>query len=190
MQYEKSQRDIFAFHLYAILTLLVCAISIAILLFFAELIFSKAVHIFNYSMTDKVFTELVNDHKYHAAIAFMDTIKDLIENSKEPYTFRQELADCYVHTGDYPKTLEQYRLVREWFDQMIIKDTPKDWTQARLKQFKDSINICFLREEYNIYLKMGDIANVRKYYGMMKTLHESTDWDNLGIFLGKRVRKS
>lgn len=185
MQYEKSQRDIFAFHLYAILTLLVCAISIAILLFFAELIFSKAVHIFNYSMTDKVFTELVNDHKYHAAIAFMDTIKDLIENSKEPYTFRQELADCYVHTGDYPKTLEQYRLVREWFDQMIIKDIPKDWTQAWLKQFKDFINICFLREEYNIYLKMGDIANVRKYYGMMKTLHESTDWDNLGNFLGE-----
>lgn len=32
---------------------------------------------------------------------------------------------------------------------------------------------------------MGDIANVRKYYGMMKTLHESTDWDNLGNFFGE-----
>ena len=63
----------FALHLYAIVTILGCAISIAILLFFAELIFPKAVHIFNYSMTDKVFTELVNDHKYHAAIAFMET---------------------------------------------------------------------------------------------------------------------
>ncbi len=136
-------------------------------------------------MTDKVFTELVNDHKYHAAVAFMDTKKDIIENSKEPYTFRQELADCYVHTGDYPKALEQYRLVREWFGQMIVKDIPKDWTPAQIKQFKDFINICLLREEYNIYLKMGDIANVRKYYGMMKTLHESTDWDNLGNFFGE-----
>ena len=101
----------FALHLYALFTILGCSISIAVLLFFAELIFPNAVHIFNISMTDKVFTELVKDHKYHAAIAFMDTKKDLIENSKEPYKFRSELADCYVHTGDYPKALEQYRLV-------------------------------------------------------------------------------
>lgn len=175
----------FALHLYALFTILGCAISIAILLFLAELIFPNAVHIFNYSMTDKIFTELVNDHKYHAAIALMDTKKDLIDTSKDPYKFRQELADCYVHTGDYPKALEQYRLVREWFDQKIVKEVPKDWTSAQIKRFKDFINICLLREEYNIYLKMGDIANVRKYYGMMKTLHETTDWDNLGNILGK-----
>ena len=174
----------FAMHLYALFTILGCAISIAILLFFAELIFPNAVHIFNYSMTDKVFTELVEDHKYHAAIAFMDTKKDLIENSKEPYAFRQELADCYIHTGDYPKTLEQYRLLRKWFDEKIIRDTPKDWTPAQIKQFKDFINICFLKEEYRIYLKMGDIANVQKYYSQMKTLHESTDWNHLEDFLG------
>lgn len=179
----------FALHLYALFTILGFAISIVILLFFAELIFPNAVHIFNYSMTDKVFTELVNDHKYHAAIAFMDTKKDLIDNSKDPYTFRQELADCYVHTGDYPKALEQYRLVREWFDQKIVKEVPKDWTSAQIKQFKDLINICLLREEYNIYLKMGDIANVRKYYGMMKTLHETTDRDNLGNILGEEGKE-
>lgn len=179
----------FALHLYAIVTILGCAISIAILLFFAELIFPKAVHIFNYSMTDKVFTELVNDHKYHAAIAFMETKKDLIENSKEPYAFRQELADCYVQAGDYPKALEQYRLIRKWFDQKIVKEVPKDWTPAQIKQFKDFINICLLKEEYNIYLKMGDIASVRKHYGMMKRLHESTDWDNLGNFLGEEGKE-
>ena len=174
----------FALHIYAILSILGAGLSIAILLFFAELIFPKAVHVFNYSMTDKVFTELVEDHKYHAAIAFMDTKKDLIENSKEPYVFRQELADCYIHTGDYPKALEQYRLLRKWFDEKIISDTPKDWTLAQIKQFKDFINICFLKEEYRIYLKMGDIANVQKYYSQMKTLHESTDWNHLEDFLG------
>lgn len=174
----------FALHIYAILSILGAALSIAILLFFTELIFPKAVHIFNYSMTDKVFTELVEDHKYHAAIAFMDTKKDLIENSKEPYAFRQELADCYIHTGDYPKALEQYRLLQKWFDEKIISDTPKDWTPAQIKQFKDLINICFLKEEYRIYLKMGDIANVQKYYSQMKTLHESTDWNHLEDFLG------
>lgn len=169
----------FALHLYAIVTILGCAISIAILLFFAELIFPKAVHIFNYSMTDKVFTELVNDHKYHAAIAFMETKKDLIENSKEPYAFRQELADCYVQAGDYPKALEQYRLVREWFDKKIVEDAPKDWSPEQIQQFKNFINICYLQEEFRIYLKMGDIANIRKHYGQMKKLHESTDWEHL-----------
>ena len=175
----------FALHIYAILSILGVALIIAILLFFAELIFPKAVHIFNYSMTDKVFTELVEDHKYHAAIAFMDTKKDLIENSKEPYAFRQKLADCYIHTGDYPKALEQYRLLRKWFEEKVVSDAPKDWTPVQIKQFKDFINICFLKEEYRIYLKMGDIANVRKYYDQMKDLHERTDWDNIGKILGE-----
>lgn len=179
----------FALHLYAIFTILGCAISIAILLFFAELIFPKAVHIFNYSMTDKVFTELVNDHKYHAAIAFMDSKKDLIEDSKEPYAFRQELADCYVHTGDYPKALEQYRLIRKWFDKQIIDDAPKDWTPAQIQQFKNFINICYLQEAYRVYLKMGDIANVRRHYGMMEKIHKSTDWKHLLDFFDDDERE-
>lgn len=179
----------FALHLYAIFTILGCAISIATLLFFAELIFPKAVHIFNYSMTDKVFTELVNDHKYHAAIAFMDSKKDLIEDSKEPYAFRQELADCYVHTGDYPKALEQYRLIRKWFDKQIIDDAPKDWTPAQIQQFKNFINICYLQEEYRVYLKMGDITNVRRHYGMMEKIHKSTDWKHLLDFFDDDERE-
>ena len=184
----------FAMHLYALFTVLGCAISIAILLFFAELIFPNAVHFFNFSISDKVFTELVNDHKYHEAIAFMDSKKDLIAEIKEKKAYRwiqiqQELADCYVSTGDYPKALEQYRLVRESFDQMLAREVPKDWTPAKIKQYKDFINICLLREEYNIYLKMGDIANVRKYYGLIKTIHETTDWDNLGNFLDKKGKK-
>ncbi len=179
----------FALHLYAIFTILGCALSIAILLFFAELIFPKAVHIFNYSMTDKVFTELVNDHKYHAAVAFMETKKDLIEESKDPYAFRQELADCYIHIGDYPKALEQYRLLRKWFDDRIKTEAPENWSTSQLKQFKDFINICFIKEEFRIYLKMGDIANVRKYYGELKTLHETTDWEKFGTIFDEDGQK-
>lgn len=179
----------FALHLYAIFTILGCAIGIAILLFIAELIFPKAVHIFNNSMTDKVFTELVEEHKYHAAIAFMDTKKDLIEDSKEPYAFRQELADCYVHTGDYPKALEQYRLIRKWFDKQIVNEAPKDWTPVQIQQFKNFINICYLKEEFRIYLKMGDIASVRKQYGQMKKLHETTDWERLLDFFDEEEKE-
>lgn len=52
-------------------------ISIGILLFGAEILFPDAVHIFNYSMSDKVFSELVEDKHYHAAVAFID-IKKII----------------------------------------------------------------------------------------------------------------
>lgn len=173
----------FALHIYVVLSILGVAMSIAIFLFLAELIFPGAVHIFNYSMTGKVFTELVNDHKYHAAIAFMDTKKDLIENSGDPYTFRQELADCYIHTGDYPKALEQYRLIREWFDKIIAEETPKHWSESQIKLFKDLINICYLQEEFRIYLKMDDISGVAKHYGEMKEIHVSTDWEHLLDFL-------
>ena len=182
----------FAIYLYAILIILGAALSIAVFLFFAELIFPQAVHIFNYSMTDKVFTELIADHKYHAAIAFMDSKKNLVEKSNDPYDFRQQLADCYVHTGDYPKALEQYRLLREWIDDEIsrekAKGTADDMTQATVSRFKNYINLCFLREEYLIYLKMGDIANVRKYHGLIQAVHAATDWDHLEDLFGKEEK--
>ena len=184
----------FALHIYAVLSILGVALSIAILLFFVELIFPKAIHIFNYSMTDKVFTELVDDHKYHAALAFMNSKKDLIEELKEKNQskwceIQQELADCYVLTGDYPKALEQYRIVRKWFYDRIAEEAPKEWSSVQIEQFKNLINICFLQEEFRIYLKMGDIASVRIHYGLMKKIHESTDWVHLFDFLKDKEKE-
>lgn len=169
----------FALHIYLLLSILGVALSIAVLLFFAELLFPKYVHLFNYSMTDKVFTELVNDHKYHAAIAFMKTKEDVIENSKEPFKYRQELADCYIHTGDYPKALEQYRLLRQNIDRLFKEDPPEDLSGKQLKNFKDMIDACFLKEEFRIYLKMGDLSNIRKYSELIQTRYNNVDWENL-----------
>ena len=75
----------FALHIYLLLSILGAALSIAVILFFAEMLFPKYVHLFNYSMSDKVFSELVADHKYHEAIAFMEMKNDMIEESKEFY---------------------------------------------------------------------------------------------------------
>lgn len=169
----------FAFHIYLLLSILGAALSIAVILFFAEMLFPKYVHLFNYSMSDKVFSELVADHKYHEAIAFMDTKKDMIEESDESYRYRQELADCYIHTGDYPKALEQYRLLRQEIDQKFKEEPPEDLTQKQLKNFKDMIDACFLKEEFRIYLKMGDLPNIRKYSGLITDRYKDVDWDNL-----------
>lgn len=175
----------FALHLYAVLVITGLALSIAALLFVAELLFPKAVHVFNYSMTDKVFTELVADHKCHAAIAFMDSKKDLVESSDEPYKFRTPLADCYVHTGDYPKALEQYRLLREWFDKKFAEEPPEELDPEQIRQCRDFIDFCYLKEEFRIHLKMGDIANVRRFSARMKQLHDATDWDRFEEFLSE-----
>lgn len=175
----------FALHIYLLLSILGVALSIAVLLFFAELLFPRYVHLFNYSMTDKVFTELVNDHKYHAAIALMETKEDVIENSKEPFKYRQELADCYIHTGDYPKALEQYRLLRQNIDRLFKEDPPEDLSEKQLKKFKDMIDACFLKEEFRIYLKMGDLSNIRKYSQLIQTRYNNVDWDNLFNFFSE-----
>ena len=175
----------FAFHIYLLLSILGVALSIAIILFFAEMLFPKYVHLFNYSMSDKVFSELVTDHKYHEAIAFMDTKKDLIKNSDESYRYRQELADCYIHTGDYPKALEQYRLLRQEIDKKF-KEEPPEVTQKQLKNFKDMIDACFLKEEFRIYLKMGDLPNIRKYSGLITDSYKDVDWDNLFDYFSEK----
>lgn len=175
----------FALHIYLLLSIMGVALSIAVILFFAELLFPKYVHLFNYSMTDKVFTELVSDHKYHAAIAFMETKEDLIDNSKEPFRYRQELADCYIHTGDYPKALEQYRLLRQNIGRLFKEDPPENLNEQQLKNFKDMIDACFLKEEFRIYLKMGDLSNIRKYSKLIQNRHNNVDWDNLFNFFSE-----
>ena len=115
----------FLLHLHIILGILGFAASIAIILFFAELIFPKYVHLFNYSLTEKTFDELVKEKRYHAAISFMEFKKDVVDESDNFYEFRYEMADCYIKTGDYPKALEQYRLLRQHISQKLKEDSPK-----------------------------------------------------------------
>lgn len=179
----------FALHIYLLLSILGLAFSIAVILFFAEMLFPKYVHLFNYSMSDKVFSELVADHKYHEAIAFMETKKKMIEESHESYRYRQELADCHIHTGDYPKALEQYRLLRQEMDKKFKENPPKDLTEKQLKNFKNMIDACFLKEEFRIYLKMGDLPNIRKYNELIQQRYKDVDWNNLFNFFSKKEQE-
>lgn len=179
----------FALHIYLLLSILGAALSIAVILSFAEMLFPKYVHLFNYSMSDKVFSELVADHKYHEAIAFMETKKDMLEESKEFYRLRQESADCYVHTGDYPKALEQYSLLRQKMDSKFKENPPESLTEKQLKNFKDMIDACFLKEEFRIYLKMGDLSNIRKYNKLIEQRYKDVDWDNLFNFFDEEEQE-
>ena len=99
-------------------------ISIGILLFGAEILFPDAVHIFNYSMSDKVFSELVEDKHYHAAVAFIDIKKDYQPDDENIVEFYYNLADCYVNTGDYPNALEQYGKLHSYLDTTFKEECP------------------------------------------------------------------
>lgn len=117
------------------------------------------------------------DSKHHEAIAFMDTKKELIEESSEPYRYRQELADCYVHTGDYP-ILEQYRLLRSLIDSKFEEVPPGELSAAQLNNYRDIMDVCFLKEEFRIYLKMGDLPNIREYSRLIQSRYDGADWDS------------
>ena len=164
------------FHIYMIMWIIGAVISIGILLFGAEILFPDAVHIFNYSMSDKVFSELVEDKHYHAAVAFIDIKKDYQPDDENIVEFYYNLADCYVNTGDYPKALEQYGKLHSYLDTTFKEECPEDVPESFVNNMTNYYNQNLSKEEFRIYLKMGDIANVKKQYVKLKKLQEDINW--------------
>ena len=177
------------FHIYMVMSIVGLSLFIALLVFLAEWLFPDKLHIFNISMSERVFRELVEDNRYHAAINLMEIKVGLIEESDEPYAIRMELADCYIHTGDYPKALEQYRLIRDWFDAKIKQAPPEEASESDLAALRDFVDICLLKEEYRIYLKMGDKGNISKLGSRLKKVHDSTGWRNFSKCLSEEGEK-
>lgn len=153
-------------------------LSISILLFVVELISPETVHFFNYSLSKKTFQELCESYHYHAAINLFEAKKELFDEASDTYILEQQLADCYVNTGDYPKALEQYRSLRQK-TKSIINNNPDNLDSAQLQMCYDLFDICYLKEEFRIYLKMGDKANILKYSELLKTKYKSINWEEL-----------
>lgn len=166
----------FVMHIYVVLTILGSCIGIAMLLFVAELIVPDYVHLFNYSLTNTTFTQLVKSHQYHAAIAFLECKDNVVMNKDEFYKFLQELADCYIHTGDYPKALEQYQLLRKQMKEADQKYGHKGLSDQEFDMMMKMVYAVFDKEEFRIYLKMGDKASIIKHYNAIKEKYESVDW--------------
>lgn len=170
----------FLMHIYVVLGITGAAIGIAVILFFAELFFPKYVHIFNYSITEKTFHELVNEKRYRAAISFLEFKSDVIENSNEPYKFRMELADCYVHIGDYTKALEQYDLLRDELAKKLKQKNiqkKENLSAADVEAIESISEIDLIREKFKIYLKMGDRSKILDLYRNLDILQKSVNWE-------------
>lgn len=176
----------FLFHIHVILGILGFSVGIAIILFFAELIFPKYVHLFNYSLTEKTFDELVKEKRYHAAISFMEFKKDVVDASDNFYEFRYELADCYIKTGDYPKALEQYRLLRQQISQKLKEDSQK-LSREELDLINQFIEMGISKEEFRIYMLIGDKSNISKKYHELKEKQKSLDFDRVQNWLSEQA---
>ena len=72
----------FSAYLYLAFWLVMSVVGIVATLFVLELVFPRYVHIFDYSLSKRTFTELIGAGRYNAAINFYDQKKDLFNNSK------------------------------------------------------------------------------------------------------------
>ena len=175
----------FLLYIHVMLGILGLAASIAIILFFAELIFPKYVHLFNYSLTANTFDELVKDKRYHAAISFMEFKKDVVDTSENFYKFRYEMADCYIKTGDYPRALEQYRLLRLQISNKLQEDS-QEHSREELDLIKQYIDMGISKEEFRIYMLIGDKFNISNKYHELKDKQNRLDFDSVQNLLSEQ----
>lgn len=175
----------FIIHLYIVLNVLASSFGIAILLLFAEFLFPKYIHFFGYSITDKMFSELVAENKYHAAVSLIEVNSDIFDVNNA-FRLRTELASCYVHIGDYPKALEQYRILRNII-QEATSDNNAKIDKTREKCMLNMAEAFISKEEFNIYLKMGDKYNIDTSFKHLKEASEALDWKVVNDFLSENA---
>ena len=176
----------FLFHIHVILGILGFAAGIAIMLFVAELIFPEYVHFFNYSLTEKTFDELVKEKRYHAAISFMEFKKNVVDASDNLSELRYEIADCYIKTGDYPKALEQYRLLRQHINRKLKEDS-KRLSKEEFDLISQFIDMVITKEEFRIYMLIGDKSNISKKYHELIEKQNRLDFDKVQNWLSEQA---
>ena len=175
----------FVMHIYVVLSILGFCVGVAILLFIAELIMPKYVHLFNYSLTETTFSQLVKSHHYHAAISFLEFKDDVVMEGDEFYKFRMELADCYSHTGDYPKALEQYQELRRQIKDKIKEEGHEGMSDGEFDMIMEMTDASLAKEEFRIYMKMGDKPAILKCYNTIKQKYENAQWSKIQNFLSE-----
>ena len=155
----------FSAYLYLALIAAGAVLSIVVFLFLLELVFPKYVHIFDYSLSKRTFTELIGAGKYNAAINFYEQKEALFDSSMDNAEHLSVLADCYIATGDYGEA-EKIRLDLYNFTFMTDKQRQKleDAKQAEI----DIIKFGLAKELCKLYTLMGDVVGYDEYYNRMK----------------------
>ena len=153
-----------ALYAYLILSVIGIGLVVALLLFFLELLFPKTVHVFNYALTDKTFTELYGNHHYHAAIFIAEDDTTYSSCRLRNIVNRDMLRECYTHIGEYSKA---ERIIRE---NMWLMDSYTAETEVK----SDTVELATLvfkavatRDLFRLYEKMGDRERQMEAYDVL-----------------------
>lgn len=135
--------------------------------------------------TLKAFENLRESGRHQDAITLMEYKGKILEGSNDEIVAKLELADSYIHVGDYSKAEKMY------FD--VWNTCKKQPDYHTLESF---VTFGIARELYHLYENMGDSINQIRYFNLFYTAYskghkqiESTIYkaENNG-WLGKNVR--
>ena len=155
----------FSAYLYLALIAAGAVLSIVVFLFLLELVFPKYVHIFDYSLSKRTFTELIGAGKYNAAINFYEQKEALFDNSMDNAEHLSVLADCYIATGDYGEA-EKIRL--DLYNFTFMTDKQREELEDAKQSEIDIIKFGLAKELCKLYTQMGDVVGYEEYYNRMK----------------------
>lgn len=143
-------------HVWLIVGIIGVGISMMAILLALEFFFPKKVHLLNYALTDKTFTELYENHQYHAAIFVAEEDTSYTSNRLKNLVNRDMLRDCYTHIGEYSKA------ERICLDMLEIDETKfkGDTAMIALTMSKAIAT----RDLFRLYEKMGDRERQMEMY--------------------------
>ena len=151
-------------YLYMTLCVVVFVAVVCAGLFLAEWLFPKYVHIFNYSLSSRTFTELKGAHQYKAAVDFYEHKKEVFTTHGDKYINMMEVFDCYKRIGEYEKA---EAILRDIYDLKYLTEKEQKDLEKETWQ-KDFFRFGIAKEFFNLYEEIGDQEGQKHYYDLMK----------------------
>ena len=161
---------------YILMILTGILVSVVLLMFIAEKVFTDEVHKIDDTLSEKMFRNLVASKRYHNAIFLMEMKPRLLNESAFAFQYKLELSDCYKHVGEYGKS---EKLLLDLFNNPL-KNVPKKYLEKTDKSMMailvDMMHFNVAKELVDTYEKIGDDNRARFYYNKMK------DYYNISAF--------
>lgn len=152
-------------HVWLVVSIIGAGLGLMVILFVLELLFPKDVHLLNYALTNRTFTELYENHNYHAAIFVAEGDTSFSSNRVKNYINRDMLRECYTHVGEYSKA---EKIGRDFMsiDESIAKDKDEKTALAMLKAIA-------ARDLFRLYEKMGDREKQIEMYNVLLEMYNN-----------------
>ena len=150
-------------HVWLVVSIIGAGLGLMVILFVLELLFPKDVHLLNYALTNRTFTELYENHNYHAAIFVAEGDTSFSSNRVKNYINRDMLRECYTHVGEYSKA---EKICRDFMsiDKNLTRNDKEELALLTLKTIA-------ARDLFRLYEKMGDREKQIEMYNVLSNYY-------------------